>query len=189
MRRVLNVLYRASGGAAALFLVAIAVVVLLQVGANVVDFAVRAAGGEPPSLLVPSYADFTGYFLAASSFLALAPTFRAGEHIRVELLIGELGPARRQVAELWCLFVAFCLCAYITYYVSRLAYEAWRFGDKSEGIVPVPLWIPQSGLLLGLAVLAIALLDAYVGVLRRSTGKAPAAAGDPATDRETQVDG
>jgi hypothetical protein len=43
--------------------------------------------------------------------------------------------------------------------------------DVSQGLVPVPLWIPQAAMALGLATLFVALLDDLVVVL---AGKAPA---------------
>jgi TRAP-type C4-dicarboxylate transport system permease small subunit len=176
MRRGLDVLYRASGFLAALFVVGIAAIVALQVALNTADFALGLFRGDPLGLLIPSYTDFTGYFLAAGAFLALAGTFRAGQHIRVEIVVGRLGARARQRVELWCLFVAFCASAYATYYVGLLAYDAWRFGDKSEGMVPVPLWLPQSSLVIGLFVFALALVDAYVRALR------PAAPAEPGGD-------
>ncbi|MFQ5774222.1 MAG: TRAP transporter small permease [Kiloniellaceae bacterium] len=166
MRKSLDLLYQGSGALAALFLVAICGVVLLQVGANLIDKVVGWAGGEPPGLLVPSYAEFTGFFLAASSFLALAYTLRAGGHIRVSLFIQNLSGRRRRGMELWCLLMAGLLCGYFTVFLIRLVLESLEFGDLSPGMVPVPLWIPQTAMALGLIVLTIALIDEFVRVLR-----------------------
>lgn len=166
MRRALDLLYRASGALAAAFLVAICAIVLLQVGANVVDRLIAWAGGTPPGLLIPSYAEFAGFFLAASSFLALAYALRAGAHIRVVLLIEHLPEGRRRAFELWCLLVAAALSGYFTFYLLRLVLESIEFGDVSPGMVPVPLWLPQSAMALGLVVLTIALVDELVAVLR-----------------------
>lgn len=170
MRALLDWLYRASGAVAALFLVAICVVVLLQVGANLIDALIKAFGGEPIGLVIPSYAEFAGFFLAASSFLALAYTLRAGAHIRVELVLQRFGPRARHAAELWCVAVSAAISAYFTWYTVDLVLESIEFGDLSPGIVPVPLWIPQAAMAIGLAVLAIALLDELVSLLR---GNAP----------------
>ncbi|MEE8189251.1 MAG: TRAP transporter small permease subunit, partial [Kiloniellales bacterium] len=106
MRGFLNLLYRGSGALAAMFLAAICGIVLLQVGANLIDKLVGWFGGEPPGLLVPSYAEFTGFFLASASFLALAYTLREGGHIRVSLLIQHLSGRRRRAIEIWCLALA-----------------------------------------------------------------------------------
>ncbi len=166
MRALLDGLYRASGAVAAFFLIAICVVVLLQVGANLIDVLIKAFGGEAIGLVIPSYAEFAGFFLAASSFLALAYTLRAGAHIRVELVVQHLGKGVRRVAELWCVAASAAVAVYFTWYSTDLVLESIEFGDLSPGIVPVPLWIPQAAMALGLAVLAIALLDELVSLLR-----------------------
>ena len=166
MRAILDWLYRASGAAAAFFLVAICVVVLLQVGANLIDALIKVFGGEPIGLVIPSYAEFAGFFLAASSFLALAYTLRAGAHIRVELVLQRFGTRARRVAEIWCVAVSAAVSVYFTWYTVGLVLESIEFGDLSPGIVPVPLWIPQAAMAVGLAVLAIALLDELVSLLR-----------------------
>ena len=44
--------------------------------------------------------------------------------------------------------------------------ESHEFGDKSSGMVSVPLWIPQIPVALGLAILSIALADELVALLR-----------------------
>lgn len=166
MRALLDWLYRASGAVAAFFLFAICVVVLLQVGANLIDAVIKAFGGAPIGLVIPSYAEFTGYFLAAASFLALAYTLRAGDHIRVELVLQRLGAGVRRAAEIWCAAASAAVSMYFTWYSTGLVFESIEFGDLSPGIVPVPLWIPQAAMALGLAVLAIALLDDLVRLLR-----------------------
>ncbi|MCZ7563992.1 MAG: TRAP transporter small permease [Burkholderiales bacterium] len=166
MRVLLDWLYRASGALAAAFLVAIALVVLAQVGANLVDALIKAFGGEPYGLLIPSYAEFAGFFLAASSFFALAYTLRHGAHIRVELLVHRLGPRARHWVELWCVAVATVVSGYFAWYSFGLVRESFEFGDPSPGIIAIPLWIPQSGMALGLAVLTIAFTDDLVALLR-----------------------
>jgi hypothetical protein len=50
--------------------------------------------------------------------------------------------------------------------VIRLVIESIEFGDVSVGIVPIPLYIPQLGLAVGLIVLTVALIDEYLSILR-----------------------
>jgi TRAP-type C4-dicarboxylate transport system permease small subunit len=171
MRRLLDGIYRASGVLAAVFLFAICAVVLLQVGANLVDTVADRVTGEPIGLVIPSYADFAGFFLVAASFLALAPTLRTGGHIRVCLIIEHLGGARRRAVELWCTGVAALLSGYFAFYAIRLVLESVAYGDVSPGMVPVPLWLPQSSVALGLIIFNVALVDEFVCIAR---GRDPA---------------
>ena len=170
MRKVLDTLYRVSGALAAVFLAAICVIVLLQVGANLIDTLAGLIVGEPIGLVIPSYAEFAGFFLAASSFLALAYTMRSGGHIRVSLLIQHLHGGPRRVVELWCSAAGAGLAGYFAWFTLGLVGESVEFGDLSTGMVPVALWIPQSAMALGLIVLAIALTDEFVSIL---AGRAP----------------
>jgi TRAP-type C4-dicarboxylate transport system permease small subunit len=171
MRKFLDFLYRASGVAAAAFLLAICVVVLLQVGANIIDSLVGWITGTPIGLVVPSYAEFAGFFLASSSFLALAYALRSGSHIRVSLIIQRIGGLPRRLIELFCCAVGASFSAYFAYFTVKLVIESWQFGDVSPGMVPVALWIPQTAMAVGLIVLTIALVDCFFEALR---GEEPA---------------
>jgi len=171
MRPFLDQLYRTSGALAAFFLSAICIVVLLQVGANVVDAAARFLTGEPIGLVVPSYAEFTGFFLAAASFFALAYTLRSGDHIRVSLFIQHLEPGPRRRVEIWCAALGAFFAGYFTWYMAGLVGESFRYGDVSPGMVLVALWIPQTAMALGLLILTIALLDELACLL---SGRDPA---------------
>src|SRR5262245_17355917 len=91
MRTCLDALYSGCGALAAIFLALIAALVVAQVG------------GRMAGVLVPGADDLAGYALTASSFLALAPTLRAGIHIRVTLFLRGAPVARRRALELWCL--------------------------------------------------------------------------------------
>lgn len=159
MRAVLDGIYRASGALAASCVVAIAVAVLLQVGANVIDWAIGLVRGAPVGLVIPSYSEFTGFFLIGASFLALAATLRLGGHIRVSLLVRSLKGRARKAAELWCCIAGATLAIFFAAYAFEFTSESFRYNDLSPGIVAVPLWIPQGSMVLGLVVLAVALLD------------------------------
>lgn len=165
MRRFLNILYRASGVLGAFFLAVICLTVLAQVGARFIDLLALWLVGERMGLIVPSAAEFTGFFLVAASFLGLAYTLRAGGHIRVSLLIRRLTGQRRRWIEVWCLGFSALLCGYFAWHALLLVRDSLLFGEMSYGIIAVPLWIPQIGMALGLVILIIALLDDLVAVL------------------------
>lgn len=169
MRALLDGLYRLSGGIAAACLCAIAGIVLAQVGANVLDSLASVVLGAPIGLVVPSYAEFAGFFLAGATFFGLAYTLRHGAHIRVTLVIQSLGPRARQVVEVWCIAVALAMSALFTWFMLSLVEESYRFDDMSTGMVAIPIWIPQMALLLGGTMLCIALLDELVRALRGRT--------------------
>lgn len=174
MRALLDNLYRWSGALAAAFIVAICLVVAAQVMLNLIDRLATLFTGGAIGLTIPSYSDFTGFFLAAASFLALAYTLRAGGHIRVSLLLQHLPPRARRLAEFWSVGLAALTSGYFAWYTARLTYESFIYNDLSPGMVAVPIWIPQAAMLVGLAVLTIALVDEFVGLCR---GREPSYAG------------
>lgn len=170
MRKALDALYLASGWLAAGFIAAICALVVAQVGLNLIDRISTLATGTAIGLTIPSYADFTGFFLASASFLALAHTLRQGSHIRVNLLISHLPDSIARILEFWCVSVATLISCYFTWYTGVLVRESLLYHDLSPGMIAVPLWIPQSGMLVGLIILSIALIDQFVLLVR---GKQP----------------
>lgn len=166
MRTALNFLYKLSGALGAFFLCLILVSVLAQVSLNIIDRIAKWLTGEPIGLLIPSYADFAGYFLAAGTFFALAYSFNHGAHIRVNLLLLRMPNPMRRAAEIWASGIAFLMSIYFAYWAANLMHESWRFGDVSTGLVSIKLWIPQLAMTTGLCVLTIATLDAFLQNLR-----------------------
>ncbi|MFD2206507.1 TRAP transporter small permease [Kiloniella antarctica] len=165
MRQLLNKIYTISGWAAAFFIVAICLTVMAQVALNLADRLSSMITGEAIGLTIPSYADFTGFFLAGASFLALAYTLRDGSHIRVSLLLQHFSPKIRNFVEIWCLGIAAVMALYFTVYTGFLVHESFIYNDLSPGIVAIPIWIPMMPMLIGLSILSLALLDELICVL------------------------
>ena len=66
-----------------------------------------------------------------------------------------------------------------------MTWQSWLFNDTSQGVVVVPLWIPQLGYAGGLVILALAMLDELVHVGR---GEAPRYEKPPAATAEEVVE-
>lgn len=171
VRTALNRLYAGSCWLAALCLAAICLLVVCQVTLNLIDRVSAMVTDQAVGLTIPSYADFTGFLLAAASFLALAHTLRQGTHIRVGLIISRLPGFMQRPVELWCTGFAFFITAYFTWYTAKLVHESYIYKDLSSGMIAVPIWIPQLFMLAGLLILSIALIDEFITVLR---GRSPA---------------
>lgn len=161
MRVILNNLYRLAGGLAALCLVVIALLVVIQVFGRIIDGVLKLVGAQPVGLLVPSLAEIAGFLLVGASFLALASTFRMGDHIRVSILLHMVPGPMARFFEIWCLGLTLVLAGYFTWHAGWLAYDSYLYDEVSFGIIPIPLWIPQTVMTTGLAVFTIALLDDF----------------------------
>ncbi len=166
MRRNLDRLYIWSGYIGAGFIAAICTLVFAQVILNAIDRIAKILTGSAIGLTIPSYADFTGFFLAAASFFALAFALREGAHIRVTLVIQHTSGWVRQIIEIVCVSLALSVSLYFCWFIALLTYESYSYNDLSPGIIAVPIWIPQFSMVLGLLVLSIALTDDLVTLLR-----------------------
>lgn len=106
--------------------------------------------------------DVAGYVMATSSFLALSYTFRTQGHIRVTLFIDRSFGGTRRMFELVALAVMSIATAFIAFYMYRLAYDSYDFGERSEGADAILLWIPQTPVAIGSTLLAIAVLHTFL---------------------------
>lgn len=158
MKSPLDPLYNFTAFLAVLAMIAIAGIILA-------DVTLRQFGGQ-----IRSSDDFAGFALAATGFLGLASTYRRGEHIRVGLIVDRATGKRRKALEFFALTVSIIAVAWATWWIGRLVYDSWRFHEVTMGLVPILVWVPQSTLLLGLAVLLLAMVEDFVRLL---TGKAP----------------
>ncbi|GLQ36123.1 membrane protein [Amylibacter marinus] len=162
MSKFFERLYDLSGKIAGGLILAICLLITAQIILNAFG---RLAPGILPST-IPSYADFSGFMLAGATFLAMAHTLRAGGHIRVNLVTNML-PLRIQFYfEALILTVSAGLVAFITWFMAGLVQESLHYGDVSNGIVPIELWIPQSIATFGLGLLCVAILHTLVDLLR-----------------------
>lgn len=114
--------------------------------------------------VLPGAAEYTGYCMAAASFMGFAYALHNGAHIRVTLLLSALGPNRRW-SELWCFAIGTLISAIVLRYAIKMVYWSWKLGDISQGQDATPLWIPQSVVVLGSLILTICFADHLIRVI------------------------
>lgn len=154
LRRVLDGLYDGAAWVAALFMVALLVMVLLSIAGRQIGFH------------VPGVDAYAGYMMAGAGFLALAHTFKRGEHIRVTVLLHAVSGRWRHGLEVWALAASTALAGLWAVYSVRLAWQSHRFNDISTGNDATPLWIPQLSMAVSCVILLIALVDELVLALK-----------------------
>ena len=158
LRRSLDVMYAIGGGIASLFLIAILVIIVAQMIA-------RWTGN-----VFPGATSYAGYCMAGASFFALAYALNRGSHIRVSLLLNNLGTWRRW-GEIWSYGVAAITATLFARFAMKANFWSARFNDISQGQDATPIWIPQIAMSIGTVVLAIALWDHLIRiVLTEHTG-------------------
>ena len=164
MRKLLNVAVNAAGIAAGLLLVAMVVVMFAAI-------VLRQLG-----ILLPGHEEITTFAMVGMAFLGLPYAYRTGAHVRVETLLTRVPAPLQRKLDTWSVAVAMLICAAFCYFVLRLAWDSYVFGDVSEGLLAIPRWIPQLPMFVGLALFALSLLDDLVALSR---GRAPSFAQRP----------
>ena len=90
IRKSLDTVYSVSGVLAAVCLVIILLLIVIQMLARWT--------GE----VFPGAPDYAGYAMAAASFLAFANALNHGNHIRVSIVLNAVGKRTRRWMEIWC---------------------------------------------------------------------------------------
>jgi TRAP-type C4-dicarboxylate transport system permease small subunit len=152
LRRGLDLLYAAAAGLAALSLLGIFLTMMAQVVAR--ELGRQLSGAD----------DFAAYLCVATTFFALAATFKRGELIRVGMAIEPLGPAARRVVELLVLLLAGGVVGYIVWWTAQDTFFSWEIEEVAQGTVPFPVWIPKLAMPVGAGLLLVAILDELVRV-------------------------
>jgi TRAP-type C4-dicarboxylate transport system permease small subunit len=173
LRAALDGLYLFAGYLAGGFLI---LIFLLMMGLSL---------GREIGVNIPAGDDFASWCMAAMAFLGLAHTFKSGEMIRVGLLIDRFQGRARRAFEVFSLVLGLGFVGFFAWHAVRLTIDSYRFDDMAQGVVAMPLWIPQIGYAGGLVILFIAFVDEFVHVLR---GGDPRYEKPPATTAEEVVE-
>lgn len=112
--------------------------------------------------------DVVAWLCAAASFFAMAHAFKHGDFVRVTLLLEKLPGTVQRRFEIGALSIAVVAVGYLTFWANRFTYESWAFNDIAQGLLPLPMWIPQLSFALGSILLFVAVLDELIIVLRGS---------------------
>ena len=124
-------------------------------------------------MLIRGADDIVAWLCAAAAFFALGHTFRHGELVRVGLLHRPPAAARAAaIAEICALAVTALFVAYMLWAVARFVYESWKFNEVAQGLIKIPIWIPQMSFVVGVA-----------DLLHRRAGRA----GHGAAEREARL--
>ena len=154
MRRFLDGLYLAAAYVAAC---CVLLIMMLMIGQSVLrEMHVRTGAVN----------DVVSWLCAAAAFFAMAHAFKHGDFVRVTLLLEKLSPAAQRRFETAALSIAAVAVTYLAWWANRFTYESWVFNDTAQGMLPMPMWIPQLSFAAGSILLLVAVLDELVIVLR-----------------------
>ena len=146
----LRSLYRLSGYIAAFFLILVAIFILTGIASRIFGFYIRGL------------AEYSGYSMAASSFLALAYTFGEKGHIRITLFLEKSKQNIKRVLNIWCLFVTTFFSGFLSYYFIKMLIVSIKFGERSEGADEILIWIPQLSVAIGSTIFFLCVIHNFI---------------------------
>lgn len=150
LSKFLDGLYRLCGYGAGVLLVLLCGLILYSIVARLLDL---YSGGA---------ADFAGYVMATSTFMALAYTFRSNGHIRVALLVQRTSGTSRRGLEVFGLGVMSAVTCFLAVYMTRLTLDSYQFGERSQGADAVLMWIPQTPVAVGAVLFAVSVVHTFL---------------------------
>jgi TRAP-type C4-dicarboxylate transport system permease small subunit len=153
LRRLLDGLYLVAGWLAGLSLIGIGGLMMALSLGREVGFNVR--GGD----------EISAWLCASCAYLGLAYTFKTGDLVRVGLVIERVTGEERRYLEIAILSVAAVIAGYFAYFCLDLIWDSWRFRERAQGVISIPIWIPQLGLTVGAVIFFIAVVDELVRVI------------------------
>jgi TRAP-type C4-dicarboxylate transport system permease small subunit len=151
---LLHRIYRLSGLLSAAALVLICVLIMAQVIARNLGSTVRDAE------------EFAAWAMAAAGFLGLPYALHCGSHIRVQVILRYIPRSLHHPLEVIVSVIGVLLAAYLAWYCTAFVIESYQFKEVSQGLIAVPLWLPQLPMALGTILLLVAFGERLVRVLR-----------------------
>ncbi len=109
--------------------------------------------------------ELMGYLMVAVVMFGLGETVRRGDHIAVDLLTGRLGPRGRLLARAWALVAMIIVAAVLLERSWDMVVFSHMVGLLSDGYLSMPIWIPQSSLLFGFALMILASVNQLLRLL------------------------
>lgn len=154
MRRWLDRLFLAAGAIGACFIVLICALMIAQ--SVMREFGLRTGAIN----------DVVAWFCAAAAFFSMAHAFKHGDFVRVTLMLEAVPAGLRRALEITSLLIGTVAVSYLAWWACLFTYESWEFNDIAQGLLPLPMWIPQLSFAFGSVLLWLALVDELVLVLR-----------------------
>ena len=109
-------------------------------------------------VLVPSSEEIVTFLMVGMALFGFVYAYAERVHVRVDTLHRRLPPGTRRIVEIASHAGAALLCGAVAVNGAQLAWTAFRFNDLSDGLIPIPMWIPMSTVPLGFVLLTLALL-------------------------------
>lgn len=102
--------------------------------------------------------ELAAYLNAAVVFLGMSYTLREGGFIRIELIYERLSGAALRAVDLLCGLISLAFVAVVGWFVWLHIAYAYSMNTRSTSVLQTPEYIPQSLMLIGIAMLVLQLI-------------------------------
>ena len=113
--------------------------------------------------------ELSGYLVVALVMLGAADALRRGDHISVDLITSRLAKRGKRLVEIWGYVVVLVFSSVLLISSKQTIDYSINFGIVSEGYLEVPMWIPQSFLILGGSLVFLVAFAKLIRALKRET--------------------
>lgn len=148
----IDALGRFGGAVAALALALLTIIILSEISVRLLSnyFENMPAG-------VPMAWEYSSYLMGIAFMAGAAMTLRAGSHIRVTILLGQLPDAGKRFLEILSSFVGLLLTSFLAWSLTWFTWGSFTRGQTSISS-DTPVWIPEAAITLGAVLLALQML-------------------------------
>lgn len=95
------------------------------------------------------------YLFMWTMLAGAAYTLEKGKHVRIDLIIEHLSVRTQHILEMITSVAGMGYCAVITWQAYGMIASSISFNKVTATLLRIPMWIPQSALLLGFALLTL----------------------------------
>ena len=113
--------------------------------------------------------ELSGYLVVALVMLGAADALRRGDHISVDLITSRLNKRGKRLVEIWSYIVVLIFSSVLLMSSKKTIDYSLNFEIVSEGYLEVPMWIPQSFLILGGSLVFLVALVKLIIAVKRDT--------------------
>lgn len=114
--------------------------------------------------------EVVGVLTAVLGFIALAPTFRSGAHIRITAFVARVPERARNLLDAVAHLLALGYALVLLRYTTTMALDSLAQQERAWSAVPIPVYPFKLALPIGLVAFVIVLLWQLVDVIRRVRG-------------------
>ena len=111
--------------------------------------------------------ELSGYLVVALVMLGAGDALRRGDHISVDLITARFNDRGQRLVKIWSYITVLIFSTVLLISSKETIVYSIDFGILSEGYLEVPMWIPQSFLILGGSLVFLVAFAKLIKILKR----------------------